>query len=49
MQNEDGSGNEENMLPSLNPPTPETFFASDFNDFYKCCSHITPEKGLGEK
>ena len=37
------------MVDFFNPPKPETFFASDFHDFYKCCSHITPEQGLGEK
>ena len=33
----------------FNPPKPETFFASDFDDFCKCCSYVTLEKGLGEK
>ena len=33
----------------VNPPKPETFFASDFDDFCKCCSYVTLEKGLGEK
>ena len=27
------------------PPKPETFFASDFDDFRKCCSYVTLEKG----
>ena len=33
----------------INPPGPETFFASDFNDFFICCSCDTPERGLVEK
>ena len=37
------------VLKRLNPPGPDTFFASDFNDFFICCSYDTPEKGLVEK
>ena len=33
----------------FNPPTPETFFASDLHDFLKCCSCETLEKELREK
>ena len=33
----------------FNPPTPETFFASDFDDFCKYGSHATLEKGKGRK
>ena len=33
----------------VNPPTPETFFASDFDDFCKYGSHATLEKGKGRK
>ena len=33
----------------INPPTPETFFASDFDDFCKYGSHATLEKGKGRK
>ena len=33
----------------FNPPGPETFFASDFNFFFICCSCDTPERGLVEK
>ena len=33
----------------VNPPKPETFFASEFDDFCKCCSYVSLEKGLGEK
>ena len=34
---------------AINPPTPETFFASDFDDFCKYGSHATLEKGKGRK
>ena len=34
---------------SLNPPTPETFLASDFHNFFKCWSFEALEKGLKEK
>ena len=34
---------------NINPPKPETFFASEFDDFCKCCSYVSLEKGLGEK
>ena len=33
----------------LNPPTPETFFASDFHNFFKCCSFEALEKRLKEE